>query len=611
MSLRALALLVVLVAAPLAAPLALAHSLAGVPVLSGTPAATGVPARAPAAFQPLSLAQEAPVVPTSIPQGNGASWASAPETSYDLKFVCPPIAQQADTSKAPQSCPTYVLDVEDVMAQPALVVDPGDPSFIAFNALHGGPGVRAPTQDPLPTEHSRSDLVHQPHTTFWSTDAGSTWDDNRYYPRGLDNKAEVFGEDNAMAADPHGDMTIASLYSFYNQSESSSALPVLPTAPPTGTGNDPGYAVAIWSAGKAGEKVDYDKAYIVHTAPMGHTMDSVQAASFPAAKSMAVLWRETDSDGSSLMLLHRGSDNTGQWESIEHAATNCQAITNAVAVGERLLVGCIQGKAGRGDLHLYGFAANWTVEDLGMAPLRGVTGAVLASAESVRAGGFVMAGSGITDGRPHVWVSFGLAKQDLLPSFSRSRDYGDHLTALASHAGASLVESRVTALAFLGTSATAHLVYMERYTGGSSAGPSAEFAKTYAAVQADGRFLGTWGLGFGDPQANANVPVLVSGSGTGAFDDAHDSLVVTHPKHGGERLFLAFGDHGYVRFAEVTEVQPPVALFPPIGAPAAIPTLTAATNPVVVGSVAGALSLAAVSRMALARSKKTAEAPAP
>jgi hypothetical protein len=597
----------------LLAPLAQAHAQAGGLVPLGTPARSAgsshaAAATAPAAFAPLSLSPEPSVGLAAVGRSDDASWAAAPETTYNLQFSCPPQVEQTGPAPAaaPEACPSYVLDVEDVMAQPVLVVDPRDASLVAFNALHGGPGIRAATQDPLPTERSRSDLIHQPHTTFQSTDGGAFWDDNRYYPR-LDGKAEVFGEDNAMASDAKGRLTIASLYSFYNKTEQSSPLPI---ASPTRSGQEPGYAIIVWSSDRISTPVDYDKSYIVHTAAKGHVYDTIAAAPFPAADSMVVAWRETDPSGSSLSLLHRATDGAGQWDVMEHAVNACNAITNPVAVANRLLVGCIQGKGERGDLHLYGIAANWTVEDLGMTPLRSVTQARLASAEALRPGGFVVAGAGMTDGRPHVWVALGVAPKGL-PAFSRARDYGDHLTALAAHAGTQLLEARVTALTFVGTSATAHMLYMERYASGGASGPSGEFAKTYAVVQADGRYLGTWGVGFGDPQANANVPVLVSGGGTGVFDDLHDSLVVAKGKHGDERVFVAFGDHGYVRYAEVTEVQPPVPLFPPIGAPAAIPALTASTSPVVVGTVAGALSLAAVSRLALARSKKAAEAPAP
>src|SRR5689334_13487865 len=101
------------------------------------------------------------------------------------------------------------------MAQPDLAIDPRDSTLVAFHALHGGPGLRTAVQDPSPTEHSRDDAVHQPHTTFQSRDGGSTWDDNRYYaPEGLRTaNAEVFGEDNALELDDKGDITLASLYS--------------------------------------------------------------------------------------------------------------------------------------------------------------------------------------------------------------------------------------------------------------------------------------------------------------------------------------------------------------------------------------------------------------
>jgi hypothetical protein len=161
-------------------------------------------------------------------------------------------------------------------------------------------------------------------------------------------------------------------------------------------------------------------------------------------------------------------------------------------------------------------------------------------------------------------------------------------------------------LAVKATSGTAHFLVQERFTGGA-ASDSRVFSKTYGVAQSTGRFLGTFGLGYGDPQSRASVPVTVSGNSVGGFYDAHDSLLVVKGKLGEERLFIAFGDYGYVRFGEVVEVQPPAPLFPGIAAPAAIPALSAAVSPALVAAAAGALSMAAVSRIVLARSKKSVE----
>ncbi|MEA3204316.1 MAG: hypothetical protein QOI63_1996 [Thermoplasmata archaeon] len=534
---------------------------------------------------------------------------------YAIVFSCPPaVTSDAAASTAPTACPSYVLDTEDVMAQPMLVVDPRDPGLVAFNALHGGTGVRAPTQDPLPTPHSRDNLVHQPHTTFVSRDAGSHWEDHRYpsplatqhdpQPSPLPLQApaqdghEVFGEDNAMVADRHGALTIASLYSARDEK-----------------GGPVHFRIVAWSEGRIGSALDYDKGYsVLQPTDPDAAVDSLAAVDLPSAGQTILSWRETGADGKAwLQMAHRAQGDDGaQWELLPRGQRigPCSHVSNAIAVDGRVYAACVAadgypGVGNKGQVQVHAVTpGNWTSERVSALAMQGVGNVVMASTEGLRTGGMVIAGSGLREGRPVAQVAYGVRGA----VWGRAHDYAPQLTDQAAHPGARLLEARVNALAVLSTSGTVHLVYMERYDVQGTGG-QAEFAKSYGAAQLDGRFLGRFPIGFGDPQSRATQSPQISGLGSDVFDDQHDSIVVTRDRSGKERAFVAFGDYGYVRFGEVREQQPPPPLVPPIGAPAAIPTLAASTSPVLVGALAGTLSTAAVLRAALAKSKKAVEAP--
>jgi hypothetical protein len=541
--------------------------------------------------------------------------AQAPSGGYGIVFSCPPaVTSDAAASAAPTACPSYVLDSEDVMAQPVLVVDPRTPTLVAFNALHGGTGIRSPTQDPLPTPHSRDNAVHQPHTTFVSTDGGSHWEDHRYasplatahesQPSPLpvlpptETKNQVFGEDNAMVADRHGQLTIASLYSVRDQ-----------------PGGPVHFRVVAWSEGRIGGALDYDRGYaVLQPTDPDAAIDSLSAVDLPAAHETVVAWREVGADGRGyVQVAHKAQDDGGaQWTLLERGQRigPCSHASNAVAIQGRVYVGCVAGdgypapgEKGQVQIHAV-LPGNWTTERISAAPLQGLGNIVLASADALRPGGIVAAGSGVREGRPVAAVAVGVSGAD----WGRAHDYAPQLSDLGAHPGSALREARINALAVLATSGTVHLVYMERYdVQGASGGQ--EFAKEYGVAQLGGRFLGKFALGYGDPQSRATPDPPVSGLGTDVYDDQHDSIAVTHDRTGKERTFVAFGDYGYVRFAEVREQDPTIPVFPPIGAPAALPTLAASTSPVLVGALAGTLSTAAVLRAALAKSKKAVEAP--
>ncbi|HUR61964.1 MAG TPA: hypothetical protein VM286_06330 [Candidatus Thermoplasmatota archaeon] len=541
-------------------------------------------------------------------------------SGYSVTFTCPPtVVSSAAPSSAPDLgqqatvCPAPVPDYEDVMAQPVLVVG-RDPSLLAFNALHGGSGIRAATQDPQPTPHSRDNLVHQPHTTFTTTDRGAIWKDNPYgSPLGTEHQSsppllpitpptstgpEVFGEDNAMVLDARGELTIASLYSMREER----GAPVQ-------------YRIVAWDMGRLGDALDYARGYatIAPTDPDAR-VDSLRATDVPSVRETLLAWRETGADGKAwLQVAHRAQEDGGaQWALMDAGQRigPCSGISNPLALDGVVYVACIAAKGypgigniGQVQVHAID-PGNWTSRRVSAPPLVAVTSVALVSADGLRDGAMLAAGSGIREGRAVALVTAGIRGAD----WGRANDYGRDVSEASAHPGARLIEARINALAFVASSSTVHMVFMERFDVQGTGGQQ-EFAKTYDVAQASGRFLGKFPIAYGDPNNRPAFPPTTVGVTSEDFDDAHDSIVVSHDRSGKDRTFLAFGDYGNVRFAEVVEVGPPVPAFPPVGPVAAIPTLAASTSPVLVGAVAGTLSTAAVMRFALAKSKKSVEAP--
>lgn len=588
-------LLATAILALLLVPAALAHGLPGLAGAPSTVRSGGLPA-APrtSAGAPLDqlFSPEATVTLQAFAPGTGPAWQSEPTTEYDLRFECPPLATR-DTGLPPEAdqepptaCPAYVLDVEDILAQPDLAVDPKDNTQVAFHALHGGPGLATPLKGQPPSPWSRDNAVHQPHTTFQSRDGGSTWDDNRYYAPGdlSSSNAEVYGEDNAISLDDKGRVTLASLYASRTEQD-----------------DEPHYTVYLWSSDRIKTTMDYSKSSVSRDVPAGLRADSLDLAWSAGARETVAAWRTSGPEGPRVHVEHGGGEST-QWASWpEDAAARvgaCDVLSNLASVGDRVLFACAQGS----DTRLWAIEADLNVTDLGLAPVHAMTSLRLASAEGMHDDGIVLGGATAREGRSVVLVVWGVAGQD----WGRPVEVGPSVTELGQHGGAQLLDTRMTALAVKASSGTAHFLVQEQYTGGQAT-DSRVFGKMYGVVQSTGRFLGTFALGYGDPQSRANVPATIGGTDPVAFHDAHDSFAVVKGKMGEERLFVAFGDYGYVRFAEVKEVEPPVPVFPAIAAPAAIPATTAATSPALVAAAAGALSMAAVSRIVLARSKKSVE----
>ncbi len=534
-------------------------------------------------------AQAAPFGPelfvAARPADQAAASAAYRAGDYDLRFMCPSVAR--GQAEAP-ACPSYLIDAEDVLGQPVLVVDGKHPGFLAFNALHGGPGPELPGSSPAPSMAARDNEVHQPHTTFQSRDGGAFWDDNRYYAR-LDAADRIWGVDNAMGADRNGDLTIVSVYAVENS-------------------GDRTYKATITTGGRASQPVDYDRDYVVRdTLESGAVMHDAHVAGFAAADATVALWLEGFGRETALRFLARSAD--GPWREPLENADVCDAISNPIAQSSRLFFLCrIAPSAGgtgltQGQVHMAAIDTDWHFEILDAIPLRGTANLHLADASLSVDGGVVAAGAGIEGGKPRVQVAFGVVGGNWAPA----RDY--RAAFMDPEQGArTLVSLRINALAYMATSGTVHMILAQEFD--AAADPDGSpFYKSYGVVHAGGRLLGSWDLGYGDPASRVLFPPHVAGLDAGVYDDAKDSIVVHATPSGDQRLFIAFGDHGVVRYAEVLELQPTPPAFPPITPASPIPVPLAGVNPALVAAVAGVLSTAAVARMAAAKKKKTAEAP--
>lgn len=548
-----------------------------------------------------ALSLDLPLAPDAEPPRVAPAPLAAPaaqDAQYRIVMKCPEVAPGTGV---PVACPTYVLDTEDVLGSPRLVVDPRDGSRVAFSALHGGTGAHPVPGSEPPSARSRDDRVHQPHTTFASRDGGAGWTDMPYHAPDSMREAspEIFGDDNAIAVDPAGRLYIAALYSYRDG--------VAPT--PLGEGAPFQHAVGTWKARGIERPVEYDvNLRILRPASPGARVDSLQLVFVPDANVAVLLWRETTAEGASSVVAHWTRPEDGAlWTRVDPNATraaSCAAISNPLVVATRVVFACHPEAAG--PWTTFGLdASTWTLAQLGSAPVEG-SSAVLV--ERGRGGYMMLIASGVTEAAtPIVQVAYG----ENGAAWSSAEDLADDLS--RGDAGTPMLDARVTAAAYNPVSGNIHLVYMERYDlgqGGEQGAGRPEFYKTFAAIQAEGAFQAKVDLGVGSVNRGAFSPTL-TGVGNGAFDDLHDGLVVwTDPATGRTREFLAYGDYGWVRFAEVTEENflSPIA---PLGAQTPpIPAASAGSVPALVGIPAGLLAGSMVARTMMARRKVTAEAPA-
>lgn len=590
-----------LVRHPLALPLVAA--LLALPGVAALPSLHAPDAQALPAHPPVALPAAPVAAPTADAPAPAAPAAAAPG-SYAIEFHCPDPANAALAPAQNKRCPMDVFDAEDVLSQPVLLVDPKNPDYVAFNAMHGGHGVPAPTGPPLPDAAARDNLVHQPHTTWYSANGGAQWSDNPYYASpGLGGApgAAVYGIDNAAILDEHGHAVLSSLYAYRNDTN----------APLQ-------YAMVNRMADRVNRPVDYANNYVrLDARHPGEAIPKVFLASDPRSHQVAAFWLAVDANRTGFIdLAHARTTGGSAWGRV--AASQrigpCTDMSNPLGVNGRVFVGCFAAPGlaekganiTRGSLQMYAFdPATWNRTYIGPAPFSAPSNAVLASAEELKAGAMVLAGGGLDrEGRPTIRVAFGGEGAHWTNPADYSRDISDPV-AYATYG--SPIEERVNAVAFAARDSTVHLITMERYRAtGSGLEAQVPYTKEYAVVHATGRFLGKFALAYGDPQSAPSYDPRVKGLGDDVFDDQHDSIVVV-PTKSGDRLFTGFGDHGLVRFAEVVEDNPPPGGFFPYSPVVPIPTPLPAANPAMVGAVAGALSTSLLAALAAARNKKAAE----
>jgi hypothetical protein len=584
---------------------------------AGAAQALPVPVPEPSSLATDPVATWQPDQPAVGHAAADAPAAAAAPGDYGVTFHCP---ARVSSDLEDNRCPSYVLDTEDIMAQPVLMVDGKNPEWVAFNALHGGHGVRTAADPPFPTNFSRDNELHQPHTTFQTTDGGQNWDDNRYYAH-IANKAEVFGEDNAALLDKHGRMYVSSLYSYREKGETTCLVADVGCTTTVGPVR---YAMLNWKSGTIREPFTSDVNYVEidPRLPDSAILHNFLVYDAPSGQ-VAVFWLEARADGSQWIesaVTHTDGGSVWTRASERQAVAGCSGMTNPLAMYDGIYVGCYAAQGHKlpggdnatvGQLLLYKYdPRTWDRVSTGPMPFSSPGNTILASAEGLHKGAFVAVSAGI-DGHAKAYAKVAFSDRGL--SWTTPKDYIQYTTDTVARQGAQLIEERVNAAAFVAHTGTLHMILMERFAV-QQGGPiqdigTTPFSKAYAVVHATGKFLGKFDFKYGDPQTRANFDAQSKGLGEDVFDDQHDSIIPL-ATGAGDRVFLAFGDHGYVRFAEAREDNPAPPFFPFPAPPPAIPAALAAANPAVAGAVAGVLSTAMLAALAAARNKKTTEATA-
>lgn len=568
------------------------------------------------------------------------------DDAYDVRFVCPML--EAGDVPAPDlergRCPEDVGDEGDVMTSPILLVDPINPNFRAFNALHGGHGIQA-LGDGAPSETSRDNNLHQPHSTWYTQDT-RLWNDNPYYsplapppshqnvedppvaaPTGVQVAGrQVFGEDNAATLDAQGRAYLASLYA-YRETAGQGAYQ---------------YAFGLWKSHRVNQPVDYYSGNIVYKFPTGVNVSDPFAVYVGGADRVGVFWLEQNATSplkSYINGLWTVPGRGALWTPIPERARigPCDALTNPIAYQSILYIGCFPGegytqnpRATPGQLQIHSFDARqdrWNSTWVDETTIgRGISkpNAVLFDRTSGRMG---VASAGIeTNGGVFIKVAYGRLGAEWDPADNYANAV---VNAIVRPPGVTMVsEARINAAAFILRSGNVHMIYQERYDFGDGQSPpaaSAEFFKGFLSVHsgAEHTFNQLKPLGTDDanPQSVQTTPPADRASPCQLFDaryvsqagvykDLHDSIVVWNGRKGEQREFVAFGDCGNIRVAEVVEDEAILFGFPaPPGTPP-IPSPLAGANTAIVGAVAGTIAGAMVLRMLAFKKKVAVEAPA-
>lgn len=564
---------------------------------------------------------------------------AATAADYTLRLICQGVAQNQAVVADDTGCPAYVLDAHDAMAQPRLVVDPDNPSVLGFSALHGGQAARTGLDGGPPSVRSRADEVHQPHTTFRTVDAGTNWQDMPYYAPETIAEAgdEVYGEDNAITVDIEGRLYLAAAYAHRT-----------PTSNGFTTSSEPfAFSVALWKAGSLYRPVDYRTGLTIIRAGDGNdtTEDTSPAPRIvdlglvhdAVADRVIATWREVPVDPDApdrtapitnpgaLRIVITDPASGGDWDPVSLPGTPnaCRHLTAPIARHDGIVVGCVlDAETAGATTPSSPTATNTSVtfddDVLRIFRIDLVNGTTTTIAELVTPGdapvlftrgerGHLVAAGARLDAqsRPHVLIAYG----DADDRWTSPRDITPDITALDSTTAAE--NARVTAGVFRPDSGHIHLISQVRRggeavsQGAASEGTGSAFSKALVVLRGEEAVVLSLDLGVG-MVARTDAATNPNPTDFGAFDDLHDGLVVW--EHDGEVIeYVAYGDNGYVRFAEVDEqgfAPPPVLVAPQT---IAVPLTTAGANPVVYGSAAAVLSSAMVARFVARRNKVTTD----
>lgn len=554
---------------------------------------------------------------TSSSSVSDAQWVPAAGGNYRIHFDCPERMGGTPGEEQLAGCPLYVLDEEDIMSQPRILVDPKNPRWIGFNALHGGHGTQTPPAPAPPSERSRWNDLHQPHTTFQSVFGGADWSsgggeevegDNRYYAPGplkAENRT-IYGEDNAAVLDSSGNVHLASLYAYRDS-----------------TDTDYRYAVATWKGHRLNEPVLYGEDLLIRFADGYNKIDNLHILHVRETNWIVVLWRETSTNatgvaGSPSWIngMYTKAGTGARWQSLtpEQQIPGCRGISKPIGQEGRVYVGCYPEKGNRNaaansrNLQIYAIdTKSWTTNFISDAPIDAGTPILVDRGNAHMA---VLAASLNEQGDAVVKVAYGIQGGD----WKDLKDYGPDFAKARLAVAPELLEVRITAAAYAKHTGYLHVLYQERYkadvTDVAHLGPKSLF-KTYGVIRPDQGFQGYFDLTFGRHEPRLYFDLDYQGGlEEGIFHDLHDDIFVwSHPKTKREQIFTVFGDYGFVRFGEIVEENPVIGL--PLFPPQVPPTPLAApgTNSLLQGAAAAAVMSLAVLRMLTVKRKQTVKAP--
>lgn len=614
----------VLLALVLLAPLAQAHlGLPAAPLAVDAPATPPPAAHAATRVLPTELPH--PVFPRASTLGAAAAEAGSPD--YSIAFQCP----DATLGLTPPSCPFRVVDTDDLLGNPGLVVDPLVPGRLAFAALHGGVGGG-------PSEVSREG---QTHTTYTTVAYGLNWEDQPYSPPSppFDFDETIYGEDvHALIDNVSRTLHVASLYAWKDEGWR--------------------HGVVTWKFSQETRSLDYNfvNGYFESRVAGGH-MGPIWLVEMEQAGLVALLWAESAPENETVTINGVETrawlagalslpDPITEWVRFEETllVPDCATPTNPVAHDARLYVGCTvetaRDGAAPGELVMHELdTATFSQRPVGRAPFSGPdalldvdtrTGArgeedrlvlartYLGPAEPVanETNATSNASSPTNETMDNASADapvFGEPKPSLRPyvEFATARLTDDPDAPIAweepkrvgplGEAIQSLVATRLNALLYRGETDTIHAIVREENDLPDDLDPEMRvplWGKSLVVLDPLGEALVALDLDLSEKGEvffdESDIP-----SDERVYGDTRDSLIEV-----ADRIYVAFNDYSVIVVSEIVEsdrrVQPIVLqTAPPVPQPAPAPQVSAAatTTGVFVGVGAGAL----VARLAYAR----------